>query len=84
MAIDDEVAKFVIKTYLERCKFKHTLAFFQWRSLNYKAKDEDLKEIFNSRLGHLIDAIRNGNKKGKFNKGLAKLKTVIKPNEEEE
>jgi len=28
MAIDDEVAKFVIRLYLERCKFKYTLAFF--------------------------------------------------------
>lgn len=26
--IDDDVCKFVMKAYLERCKFKYVLAFF--------------------------------------------------------
>jgi hypothetical protein len=65
--IDDDLAKKMIKVYIERCKFKYCLAFLQWRNSSYHAKSEDLIEIFQARLNILISTIRKGgSNKGKF------------------
>ena len=67
--IDDDLAKKMIKVYIERCKFKYCLAFLQWRNSSYHAKSEDLIEIFQARLKILISTIRKGgSNKGKFKK----------------
>lgn len=56
--IDDDVQKFAIKAYLERCKFKYVLAFLQWRSLSCHSNDETLIEIFMARLSILIETLK--------------------------
>jgi hypothetical protein len=55
--IDPELVDALLKLYMERCKFKHTLVFIQFRKLLPKAKLHDLMEIFHSRKAFFLDMI---------------------------
>lgn len=40
--LDEDLMNQTMAVYLERCKFKYTMAFFQWRSIQGKSSEEDL------------------------------------------
>ena len=44
----------ILKLYIQRCKFKHSLAFMQFRKLLPGAKLSDIMEIFVDRKEHLL------------------------------
>ena len=44
----------ILSLYVQRCKFKHSLAFMQYRKLLPGAKICDIMEIFNGRKEHLL------------------------------
>jgi hypothetical protein len=48
-----EFAKRLMKAYLERCKFKHALAFIQFRKILPDAKLTALQDIFADRLDYI-------------------------------
>jgi len=53
--IDEDLKDRLLKLYMERCKYKHSLAFFQYRKLLSKAKLHDLMPLFNGRKNYLLE-----------------------------
>ena len=52
--VKDEVKEACLIRYIEACKNRHALAFFQWRrKFNKDCNNKDLIEIFNTRINHL-------------------------------
>ena len=73
-SIDPQLVDFLLKLYLERCKFKHTLVFMQFRKLLPKAKLHDLMEIFHSRKDFFLNMLAKSeflvNKQSCLKKGV--------------
>ena len=44
----------VLELYLERCKYRHALAFCQFRKILPNAKLSDLQEMFDGRKSYMI------------------------------
>lgn len=79
----------VLKMYLFHCKFRHALAFFQWRAKNVEtASIDQLEEVFNGRVAYRIsmikksqEAAKNAKKEGKkTDKKSAKASKGSTPN----
>ena len=49
-----DVAETLLLLYMNRCKLKHALAFFQFRKLLPEAPLHELKDIFNDRTKDLM------------------------------
>jgi hypothetical protein len=76
--MSEKTTRSFLNLYMERCSFKYTLAFFQWRSTLSGAHFGDLEQIFNSRLFILADSIRKANLLGgQMNNELSTLKKSI-------
>ena len=58
MNIDKELVTKFLSLYLARCKYRHALAFLQFRKLLPKAKLHDLMELFNDRKGNLLSQLK--------------------------
>lgn len=65
LCLDENLSICTIQAYLERCKFKYVLAFLQWRCFETKAKQSDLREIFDTRVQILVKCLKSA-QKGKF------------------
>ena len=67
--INRHLVQKLLYLYLDRCKFKHTLAFFQFRRLKLKVEDQDvlsdLIEIFQDRRDYLSKILAKLNSKVK-------------------
>jgi uncharacterized C2H2 Zn-finger protein len=50
---DKGLGKKLLRLYLDRCKFKHALAFMQFRRILPDAAVDQLKEIFNDRKEYI-------------------------------
>ena len=50
---DEDLARKLLCMYHDRCKFKHALAFLQFRSTLPDADHEQLKRTFENRKDHL-------------------------------
>ena len=51
---DQEKVKEFLKVYIERCTFKHSFAYLQYRRLASSHKLEDLGEVFEDRKIYLL------------------------------
>jgi len=51
--LDMDKALSLLKHYIERCKLKHSLAFFQFRKKLPNADKIEIKKIFDGRRDHL-------------------------------
>ena len=71
--MDEDIMNQTMAIYFERCKFKYTMAFFQWRSYRDKSDEKALQDIFEARLTILIDKLNQS----KQNKNFAKKLTLI-------
>ena len=50
---DIDLCRKMMSLYIERCKFKHALAFFQYRAWFVPEQAEECEEMFDARASHL-------------------------------
>jgi len=56
--IDYEIVKKLLNLYIYRCKFKHALAFMQFRRISPDATNEELKVMFNGRKKFAVGLVK--------------------------
>ena len=50
---DKTLCENMLRLYIERCKMKHALAFFQYRAREMPHEEEECRELFDARAAYL-------------------------------
>jgi hypothetical protein len=62
MKIPDRIRCYVLREYIKRCNFLHSIAYFEWRSERTPGKAKDLEEMLNYRKFKLAKEVEQFSK----------------------